>query len=110
MICPHNPDTEAYFLWMEMLDAMIEEDQDKEFRYDQAMVLIDTGLWVQRDGKTIPIKEMTGSHIRNSIAMINRNFAKYDDLTAEIAEAWRSALEDELKRRYPPVDPALAWG
>lgn len=110
MICPHNPDTEAYSLWLEMLDAEIEEEQEKELRYDQAMALVAMGLWVQRDGKTIPIKKMTGSHIRNSIAMINRNFQEYDDLTAEVAEAWRKALNDELNRRYPPVDPAFAWG
>lgn len=109
MINPFDPDTEAYFVFQEMLDAEMEEVEDG-LRYDQAMMLVKQGIWVQRDGKAISIKKMTGSHIRNSIAMINRNFAEYDVLTAEVAVAWRSALENELRRRYPPIDPAFIRG
>lgn len=109
MICPHNPDTEAYQLWLEMLDADIDGELEKELVYSDAMALIHAGLWVQKNGATIPIKEMTGSHIRNAIAMIDRNYPKYDDLTAEVASAWQKALKKELLKRYPPVDPAFMY-
>ena len=109
MICPHDPDTEAYAMWLDMLDADLEADQENELRYIEAMSLIEMGLWIQKDGKAIPIKEMTGSHIRNAIAMIDRNFSHYDDLTAEVAVAWRAAMKKELARRYPPIDPAFMY-
>lgn len=60
MICPHNPDTEAYALWLDMLDADIEAELENEARYIEAMALIEMGLWVQKDGKTIPIKKIVG--------------------------------------------------
>lgn len=109
MICPLDPDTEAYALWLDMLDADIEAEQENGLRYIEAMALIKMGLWVQKNGKTIPIKEMSGSHIRNTIAMIDRNFTHYDDLTAEVAEAWRAAMKKELARRYQPIDPAFMY-
>lgn len=109
MFCPMDPDTEAYALWLDMLDTDIEADQEKELRYIEAMALIEMGLWIQKDGKLVPIKEMSGSHIRNTIAMIDRNFPRYDDLTAEVAGAWRVAMKKELARRYPPMDPAFMF-
>ena len=109
MICPHDPESEAYALWMEMLDADIDGEIERELIYCDAMTLIEKGLWIQKDGKVIPIKEMTGSHIRNTIAMIDRNFSHYDDLTAEVANAWRAAMKKELARRYPPRDPAFIF-
>ena len=105
-----DEDTEAYRI---MEDALIEEalgiDSEQQ-RYEEAMELIKKGIWLQKDGSEIRIKDMTGRHIRNAIAMIDRNMEHYDDLTAEILTDWRQALKAELDRRYRPVDPALAWG
>ena len=105
-----DEDTEAYRL---MEDALIEYalgiDAEQQW-YEEAEDLIRKGIWLQKDGSSIRIKDMTGRHIRNAVAMIDRNMELYDDLTAEIMADWRHALKAELDRRYRPVDPALAWG
>ncbi len=105
-----DEDTEAYRLMEDILINDILGIDEEEQMYNEAMALIERGIWVQKDGSEIHIKDMTGRHIRNAVAMIDRNMEKYDDLRAEIAEAWRKALKDELGRRYRPVDPAFAWG
>ena len=109
MITP-NPDTESYELYLEMLEADLDDNLDAGLRYAHAMALIRSGFWVQRNGELIRFKDMTGSHIRNTIAMIDRNMDGYDPLTAECVKAWRAALSRELKNRYAPVDLAFAEG
>ncbi len=105
-----NEDTEAYRL---MEDALIEDlfgiDAERQM-YEEAEALIEKGIWLQKDGSQIRIKDMTGRHIRNAISMIDRSMDRYDDLTAEIFADWRQALKAELDKRYRPVDPAFAWG
>lgn len=109
MICPHNPETEAYSLWVDTLCSDLEKELENELLYINALALIDAGMWLPKEGLPIPIAKMSGSHIRNSIAMLDRNFPNYDDLTAEIAAAWRAALKKELEKRYPPIDPAFMY-
>ena len=105
-----DEDTEAYRIMEEWLIDSIVEESAQQQKYEEAMELIDKGIWLQKDGSKIRIKDMTGRHIRNAIAMIDRNMEYYDDITAEICGCWREALKAELDKRYRPVDPALAWG
>lgn len=83
------------------IDAMILQEQ-----YEEDCRLCDQGLWRMRNGHTIPIKAMSTSHLTNTIAMINRNLLRYEEHYLDLALVARAKMETELKKRYPPVDPA----
>lgn len=51
------------------------------------------GVWFTKDGQEIPVEDMTTSHIRNTIAYIERT-DKYD-----LYMPWLKVFKKELERR-----------
>ena len=51
------------------------------------------GIWVTRQGEALLIKDMTESHIRNCICMLESK------PHSEVREAYLEALKDELRKR-----------
>lgn len=51
------------------------------------------GVWTTKDGQEIPVEDMTTSHIRNTIAFIERT-----DKT-DLYLPWVKVFKAELKRR-----------
>lgn len=84
----------------ELIDALIWED----YMCDN----VEDGIWVTKDGEEIYITDMTSEHIRNCMKMLERNLEKYpsDDME-KIARCYLDQFQEELARRYPPVDPAF---
>ena len=52
-------------------------------------------VWETKDGRLIPVEEMTTSHIKNTIAYIKRNW------DVELYQPWLDVFNDELERRNP---------
>lgn len=50
------------------------------------------GIWTTKDGRQIPVEEMTTRHIKNTIAYLKR-------LDDEVYELWIDVFEEELNRR-----------
>ena len=100
----------------EMLTELIIESEIREMEiekeYIRIKVFYEEGYWLTKDGMTIRISSMKSSHIRNSIKMIEHNIENeiYSDVEADLASIALRKLKQELKKRYPPVDPAFAWG
>lgn len=100
----------------EMLTEMIIEyeiqEMEMEKEYIRLKAIFESGYWITKDGKTISISSMKGSHIRNSIKMLERNMENeiYSDVEGDLASIALRKLKQELKKRYPPVDPAFMWG
>lgn len=63
--------------------------------------------WTMRDGTTIAIKDMTPSHLANSIAMLKRNFEAAElpswVMIDDIYPSYRF-LKEELASRLPAID------
>jgi hypothetical protein len=55
--------------------------------------------WTQSDGTTIAVREMTDSHLRNAIRMLERKGAK--------GEVWDRVLRDEVDRRRKLGPPEI---
>lgn len=53
------------------------------------------GVWETKDGRLIPVEEMTTEHIHNTIAFIKRNWDN------EIYQPWIDVFNEELERRKP---------
>lgn len=51
------------------------------------------GIWTTKDGRRIPVRDMTTSHILNTIAYIKRNW------DTDIYQPWIDVFEEELERR-----------
>ena len=51
------------------------------------------GVWTTKDGREIPVEEMTTSHIKNTIALLERN--NCDDMYTP----WITVFHKELQRR-----------
>ena len=51
------------------------------------------GIWTTRDGRRIAVEDMTDSHIRNTIAYLERNDV------CDIYLPWIVRLKRELKKR-----------
>ena len=88
----------------ELLQAELEEE------YRKLSSLADLGIWVKQDGTQMRIEDMDSRHIMNSIAMMKRNAPFYSKRTLEITARYRAVMEKELQKRFPPEDPAFAWG
>jgi len=62
------------------------------------------GIWITRDGREIPVREMTDAHLVNSLRMMRRGgsgcFHGLRDEAMEMlaAEAAKRGLTDEVKR------------
>ena len=73
-------------------EAAIEFEIDEMVAYEQHMNRLMKGLWTQKDGKQISVKDMTVNHILNCIRMLQGN---HDD----ISEAWVNRFREELQDR-----------
>lgn len=96
-----------------LMQSMIDEDVERmllQEEYELMEHLIENGWWVMRDGTRIKFTKMTGSHLRNAIKMIDSNMPKYNELQQDLAGQARFRMVAELKKRYPPVDPAFMYG
>ena len=51
------------------------------------------GIWVTKDGREVPVSDMSDEHIKNSISMLKRN--DYCDLYLP----WIDRFEKELEKR-----------
>ena len=93
------------------IDAEIER-MELEQEYIRIQAFYESGYWITKDKTTIKISDMESSHIHNSIRMLERNIESdlYSDMEVDLAEIAISEFKRELKRRYPPADPAFAWG
>lgn len=69
-----------YYLWHNKLEDQLEK-----------------GEWVQKTGETINITEMTNSHIKNCINMLNRYIEKGS--SNEFTKLWIDKFEKELAFR-----------
>lgn len=73
-------------------EAAIEFEIDEMVAYEQHMNRLMKGLWTQKDGKQISVRDMTVNHILNCIRMLQGN---HDD----ISEAWVNRFREELQDR-----------
>lgn len=53
----------------EMYYDSIADDAFYGYRAEQALA---NGAWITRDGREVPVREMTGSHLANSVRMMQR--------------------------------------
>ncbi|MBQ9346669.1 MAG: hypothetical protein IJT94_04915 [Oscillibacter sp.] len=105
-----------------LVEALIQaelERQEFEQEYVRAIAMIDAGIWVTREGRSIKVKEMDSCHIKNAKAMAERQrdhleeelfSCDEDEMRDEILCRVISMFQKELESRYPPMDPALIYG
>lgn len=77
--------------------------------YIKNMAFIESGLWTTSDNKVLHIKKMGTPHIRNCIALLERNLPHYVPMKQEFALAYIEKFKNELKRRnlnLSVIDPA----
>ena len=55
------------------------------------------GIWTQKDGKEIRLKDMETSHINNCIRMLKRQEEQYGN--DDIRDAWIERFRQELWKR-----------
>lgn len=70
---------------------------DIELWYEEENRRIGDGIWQQKDGKEIRVKDMESSHIENCIRMLQRQIKEYG--IDDIKEGWIETFQRELKKR-----------
>ena len=79
------------------VDLAIEMAIDHEIYEEINIRNMERRVWTMRDGKEIPLSDMTTKHIQNCIRMLERGTP--DD----IAEMWVRTFTEELNRREEVV-------
>ena len=74
----------------EYLDETTYEREQAEAWYEiaegMAIGMASKGLWETKEGKTLSVKEMTTSHIKNCIRMLQRNNSPFADIYVPMFE------------------------
>ena len=77
----------------EMYYDSIADEAYYEHRAKQALA---NGIWLTRDGREVPVREMTDSHLANSIRMMQRGGSGlFEGMAGDALEM----LLDEARRR-----------
>ena len=79
-------------LGSEILSDFAWEIEQAQYYAEKIANEAEMGIWTTKDGRQIPVEEMTTSHITNTIAYLKR-------LDDEVYEPWIDVFEEELKRR-----------
>lgn len=90
-----------------LMEAMIDAEVEGWLRYQQYLddlALMEKGIWRMRDGGLIKIEKMSSQHLRNTIAMIERNLPRIEDCYLDLLLMAEQKMKTELSKRYPPVD------
>ena len=90
-----------------MIEMLINEAVEGEERRNDMCRLygaLGAKTWISANGTTISIRKMDDRHIRNCIAMLQRNLPFYDECFEGIAQKYIALFEKELQTRYPPKD------
>ena len=90
-----------------LMEAMIEDEIEWEFRYRlylENLDLVKNGIWRMKDGGLIQISKMSSQHLRNTIAMLERNEERIEEDYLDLVLEAKGKMKDELSRRYHPVD------
>lgn len=76
-------------------DALDNEPSPFDYGPDAAL-----GVWEMRDGQRIRVRKMKDSHLKNTIAMLERKLSRApSEVAEEWCEAWIEALRDEQRAR-----------
>lgn len=82
----------------DLLDRMMFEwDALEEAIAHQCRRGADTRVWTMGNGQTILLEDMTDSHLRRTIAMLQENYGG-------AAAPWIKAMQKELDSRPPPAE------
>ena len=77
----------------EMYYDSVADDAYYEYRAKRALA---NGIWLTRDGREVPVREMTDSHLANSIRMMHRGGSGlFEGMAGDALEM----LLDEARRR-----------
>jgi hypothetical protein len=79
-----------------------------DVEYDAYEEGLDSGLWTQRDGRSIPLSQMTVQHMK-AAQRLCRNMALAATFTCEEDKwnAWVDAFENEIDTRSEPPKVAV---
>lgn len=77
----------------------------KEYIMNEEMVYLkaDEGFWMQKDGKFLHLSQMSESHLKSSIKMIENDIERLERRPVEIFDELSPLAEDkleELKSEY----------
>lgn len=87
------------------MDMMIDAEVNAKLILEEYRQLFNKGLWKTRDGNVVPIKSMSSQHLRNTVAMINRNLSRYEKNLMTLVLSARVQMEEELRKRHTQIDP-----